>query len=215
MTSYYTNTLYPLQNKVLATIEALNLSFYLTGGTALSRGYYHHRFSDDLDLFVNQDPGFTLQANHLIQALAPFNPRVTSQSTHYYSLLIADKLKIDLVNDTGKRLNKPISTQFFNQVDSWQNILANKLTALLGRDDPKDVVDIWIISQNNTLDWPNFFEAANSKAVGVFPPTIAEKLTTFPPELLKLIKWSPGIKPTKANFKKDLESIVQDILAIK
>jgi len=23
--------------------------FFLTGGTALSRGYYHHRYSDDLD----------------------------------------------------------------------------------------------------------------------------------------------------------------------
>jgi len=27
--------------------------FYLTGGTALSRGYFNHRYSDDLDLFVN------------------------------------------------------------------------------------------------------------------------------------------------------------------
>jgi hypothetical protein len=31
----------------------VSAGFYLSGGTAASRGYLHHRFSDDLDLFVN------------------------------------------------------------------------------------------------------------------------------------------------------------------
>jgi predicted nucleotidyltransferase component of viral defense system len=29
------------------------VGFYLTGGTALSRAYLNHRYSDDLDFFVN------------------------------------------------------------------------------------------------------------------------------------------------------------------
>lgn len=49
MTSFYTNILYPLQDKVLKIIERANSPFYLTGGTALSRFYYPIRFSDDLD----------------------------------------------------------------------------------------------------------------------------------------------------------------------
>jgi hypothetical protein len=40
----YFNGLYPLQDEVLQTIK--NEAFYLTGGTALSRFHYQHRFSD-------------------------------------------------------------------------------------------------------------------------------------------------------------------------
>jgi len=43
--------------------------FYLTGGTAVSRAYLQHRFSDDLDLFVNYDKRFALWSNLLIQVL--------------------------------------------------------------------------------------------------------------------------------------------------
>ena len=51
---YYLDKLYPLQDKILDVIEQLKLDFYLTGGTALSRCYLQHRYSDDLDFFVNE-----------------------------------------------------------------------------------------------------------------------------------------------------------------
>jgi predicted nucleotidyltransferase component of viral defense system len=53
--SFYLNVLYPLQDAVLKVINAADTEFYLTGGTASSRGYLNHRFSDDLDFFVNID----------------------------------------------------------------------------------------------------------------------------------------------------------------
>lgn len=56
--SYYNDTLYPLQDKVLKLIDDLDTPFYLTDGTALSRCYLNHRYSDDLDLFVNDKPHF-------------------------------------------------------------------------------------------------------------------------------------------------------------
>ena len=46
---YYQNTLYQLQDKVLEMVGKLPVEFYLTGSTALSRTYLHHRYSDDLD----------------------------------------------------------------------------------------------------------------------------------------------------------------------
>ena len=49
---YYQNLLYPLQDKFLAFFsEYNNEKFYLTGGTALSRFYFQHRYSEDLDFF--------------------------------------------------------------------------------------------------------------------------------------------------------------------
>ncbi len=53
--SFYFERLYLLQDAVLQRVNALDTGFYLGGGTATSRGYLHHRFSDDLDLFVNKD----------------------------------------------------------------------------------------------------------------------------------------------------------------
>ena len=63
----YNNRLYPLQDKVLALFAAT--PFYLTGGTALSRGYYQHRYSDDLDLFVNGHPDFSRLAASVLTLL--------------------------------------------------------------------------------------------------------------------------------------------------
>ena len=67
---YYQNTLYPLQDKILEIVGKLPVGFYLTGGTALSRAYLHHRYSDDLDFFVNNVPDFKSQVNIIIKALA-------------------------------------------------------------------------------------------------------------------------------------------------
>ncbi|MDE0220419.1 MAG: nucleotidyl transferase AbiEii/AbiGii toxin family protein [Spirochaetaceae bacterium] len=56
--AYYEEILYPLQNGVLTTLATCEAPFYLTGGTALHRHYFKLRYSEDLDLFVNQDTGF-------------------------------------------------------------------------------------------------------------------------------------------------------------
>jgi hypothetical protein len=48
-----------LQDKFLNWWTSLNLPFYLTGGTALGRYYLGHRYSEDLDFFVNADPNYT------------------------------------------------------------------------------------------------------------------------------------------------------------
>jgi predicted nucleotidyltransferase component of viral defense system len=47
--------LYQLQDKFLSWWFSMGLPFYLTGGTALGRFYLNHRFSEDLDFFINND----------------------------------------------------------------------------------------------------------------------------------------------------------------
>ena len=65
LSAYYEENLYPLQNGVLRAVENCKTRFYLTGGTALSRAYYRHRYSDDLDFFVNF--GLTTPAGKLLK----------------------------------------------------------------------------------------------------------------------------------------------------
>jgi hypothetical protein len=67
---FFLGRLYPLQDAVLARIASTETGFYLTGGTAASRGYLHHRFSDDLDLFVNDEDRFALWSQRVTEAVA-------------------------------------------------------------------------------------------------------------------------------------------------
>ena len=52
------NNLYAVQDDLMKIVQDLEVDFYLTGGTALSRCYLNHRYSDDLDFFVNEAPDF-------------------------------------------------------------------------------------------------------------------------------------------------------------
>ena len=63
---FYRERLYPLQDGVLKIVIDLQLPFYLTGGTALSRHHLNHRFSDGLDLFVNSDDSFQAHIERFI-----------------------------------------------------------------------------------------------------------------------------------------------------
>jgi len=50
-------------------------SFYLTGGTALGRHYLNHRYSDDLDLFVNRNTDFKKLTDVIISRIKTHYPR--------------------------------------------------------------------------------------------------------------------------------------------
>ncbi len=67
--NYYLENLYPFQDGVLKIVNESGAPLYLTGGTALSRKYTHHRFSDDLDFFFNAEPNFDAWAGKVFSAL--------------------------------------------------------------------------------------------------------------------------------------------------
>jgi predicted nucleotidyltransferase component of viral defense system len=63
---FYKDALYPLQDRVLALIGLMSSPFYLTGGTALGRFMLCHRYSDDLDFFINRNADFFQEVDKLI-----------------------------------------------------------------------------------------------------------------------------------------------------
>lgn len=213
MSSFYVTTLYPLQDKVLRDIDKLDTEFYLTGGTALSRGYFGHRYSDDLDLFMNANPRFMEYAEIISNVLAKkYSIEAIIKSPSYYSLKIDKVLKLDMVNDVAKQVDKPKPLPLFSRTDNLDNILANKISAIVSRDEPKDIVDIWIMNKNMSIKWRQVFDQVDSKAVGIFPPAVAERIATFPIELLSRINWVENKEPKVEDFKKDLDQIVKNIL---
>ncbi|MFW5720169.1 MAG: nucleotidyl transferase AbiEii/AbiGii toxin family protein [Candidatus Dojkabacteria bacterium] len=117
--------------------EEAGINFYLTGGTALSRAYFHHRYSDDLDFFINNDPDFIRHTEQALQILNNFKIKITIRSESIVSIIIDESLKIDFVNDVSFYSGNTQITEIFNKTDNIQNILSNKVSALIGRDEPK------------------------------------------------------------------------------
>lgn len=66
---FYKDLLYPLQDRVLKQVAASDTPFYMTGGTVLGRFLLHHRYSDDLDFFLNAASDFREQIEKLIEFL--------------------------------------------------------------------------------------------------------------------------------------------------
>ena len=186
--------LYHLQDKFLSWWVKLDFPFYLTGGTALGRFYLEHRFSEDLDFFVNANNNYQ---NYIIELknriIKHFDVNI-QQSLFYddYSrFYISDNseifLKIEFVNDVKHHANSPLSFKY-GKIDTPLNILANKLTALLSRDEPKDIVDIIHLALNYSFNWVDIFHHAKQKAL-INELDIEQRLVSFPIDWLKNVKW--------------------------
>ena len=185
--------LYNFQNLVLNEVGEMNTPFYLTGGTALGRFYLNHRWSDDLDFFVNGEDAFGMWVKQISQQLKKvFRHDAASDvvAEDFYRCFLENEnlhLKVEFVNDIESYIGTPIIFGNF-KVDNVENILGNKLSALIGRDEAKDVFDIIFISLNYSFNWKTIFTAAKEKAL-MNELDILQRLTTFPMELFTEVKW--------------------------
>lgn len=191
----YFDVLYPFQDRVLGILRGLDTRFYLSGGTAASRGYLHHRFSDDLDLFVNDDKQFGLWADRLIQALeaqGSWNVTVSLREQRFVRLSLVEGevvLKIEMINDVPSHIGSLRDDPLLGRIDSPENILANKVTALVDRDEPKDLADVWGFCCRLGLPLAAAIEGAGSKAAGIFPADVARRLCVVTRDDWKLVRW--------------------------
>jgi hypothetical protein len=212
----YESTIYPLQDKVMAALDGAGTGFYLTGGTVLSRCYFHHRYSEDLDFFVNDDNRFGQYMIAVYSALkrAGITLELMIDEIRFKRILADQVLKIEFVNDVPFYLGEPqqIPGFPFSAIDNLQNILSNKISALRDRTEIKDLVDIREIALQTRPDWKMIFSAADSKSAGIFPPQIAEKMENFDLANLEKINWIN--KPDPLLFTKDIQRIITDILSL-
>lgn len=209
------NSLYRLQDKFLTWWGTQNLPFYLTGGTALGRFYLGHRYSEDLDFFVNGDINYQKYVEELKNKI-PENFSVNIQQTifadDFTRLFIADGtnyLKIEFIKDVDYYAGKTQKSPFGN-IDNLVNILANKLTAVVGRDEPKDIFDIIHLSLNYNFNWPDIFFHAKQKAV-INELDVEQRLVSFPIEWLENVNWL-NAKLDMGSIKKMLNQIADDFL---
>lgn len=203
---------------------ALELPFYLTGGTALGRFYLNHRYSEDLDFFVDANPDYLNYLKKFKDRLSEselfgIDTQNTLITEDYARFFIRNKsepddglvLKLELVNDVAFHPGRPLSYQY-GLIDIPVNILANKLTTIVGRDEPKDVFDIVELARNFAFEWDTIFSYAKSKTI-INEIEVEERLFSFPVEWLENVNWiSTDHVFDLEGFTKNLRQIANDFL---
>lgn len=126
-------------------------------------------------------------------------------------------LKVDFVNDIAFRSGSPVEYDGI-RIDTLSNILTNKISALTGRDELKDIVDVREICRRSRFNWARVLEASSEKEASVDGEYIDYKLSNLIAFLkahtgfLDSINWI--IKPDADIFISDLEEIRKDILSL-
>jgi predicted nucleotidyltransferase component of viral defense system len=196
------NANFALQDRFLERFFAGPLSehFYLTGGTALARFYFHHRESLDLDLFTNDFGQDFAQVNQAILGiLHALELQITNQvvTDTFIQYIVADQvgvsLKVDLVKDVPVHFGE-IGVKDGVRLDSLQNIGSNKVLAIFGRTDAKDFIDLYWILQHTDLKFDDLYRQAREKDLGLSELYLAyalqkvEKIRLFP-RMIQPLLW--------------------------
>jgi len=201
--------LYSLQDEVLEIVFRVEDEFYLTGGTALSRFYQEKRYSDDLDFFTNSSTRFNFAVKNILAELSKeFTVETELDSKDFVRIEINGLLQVDFVNDRVPRYKEPRVLENGYKIDTIENILSNKITAVIGRDNPKDIFDIYLISKYYSVDWSEILKSAQDKSVFSIDDLIV-RLKSFPHSLLK------GINLIEDDFldffKDDFARLIEEI----
>ena len=202
--------LYDLQDGVFNIVFSLNNSFYLTGGTCLSRFYWEKRYSDDLDFFTDNTSLYSLNVKEIEKELK-INHKITKlvESRDFIRVVIDDVLQIDFVNDRVPRYKDIIFLKNGFRIDNVENILCNKVTAVIGRDNPKDIFDIYLIAKFHNLIWQNILNFSKKK-MAFKEEDFVFKLKTFPESLMKEIKLVD--QNFLDSFTIDLPILIEDVI---
>lgn len=216
MSSSKTNwmSLYKLQDEVLYLLRDDLSPFYLTGGTALSRYYLNHRYSEDLDFFCHDQEIFEPSVNKIARSLVRSkflkeqDMQISETYARFYVGPLSD-LKIDFAYESVEHIGAFKKIQEIN-IDNPKNMLANKICCILGRDEPKDIFDIVSLSKAYSFSWRKMILAAKRKQV-LDETDVTKRLVDFPVDWLANVNWvMENVDIPK--FKSQLRQIVYDLV---
>jgi len=189
----------PAQREVLVNFIAhpdIEKNFFLTGGTALSVFYPHHRISDDLDLFAKDFTDLS-EIGFWIKSRWPNESVTIKEASQVVSFLVGEG-KVDLVIDRlstdEQRSSHLFETGRHLFIDTINNIVSNKLCAVVSRTEPKDYIDLFMILKSfSNIEISDVYRMSRLKdAIFDDPPTAAYQLETG----IAFIKENPTLIPT-------------------
>lgn len=166
-----------MQRAVLTEFFRRERGFFLTGGAALVGYHLHHRTTDDLDLFTLNAEAFE-RARRVLPGIAEalssrFEIRIEAPDFLRVALTKDDEgLVVDVVRERVKQVVpiKPVVEGV--SIDPVEEIFANKLTALVGRQEERDLIDVLYLERAGYPLEPAL-AAALEKDGGCTPATLA------------------------------------------
>ncbi len=161
-----------LQQRFLQAFFTSEKRFFLTGGAALAGFYLGHRETHDLDLFTLVDA--MDEGSHSVATAAEgMGAKLESIQTspdfrRFVLTLESEAIVINLIRERVPQVaaNKPVIGIIV--VDPPEEILANKLCALLGRAEIRDLVDVRALELAG-YSIESALPAAASKDAGLTP----------------------------------------------
>jgi hypothetical protein len=186
-----------LQWRILRVLSSLEPAWTLSGGGALVGFYLKHRETKDLDLFwhgKNDLGSLPREARDLLRADGlDVSDLQSAPSFHQFRVSLgAESTIVDLVADPSEVLETP---QVFDigapiQVDTPHEIFVNKLCALLGRAELRDLIDVRdLLAKGGNLE--QALRDAPRKDGGFSPLTLAWVLKeTNPAPVARALGWT-------------------------
>lgn len=172
----------PLQMLVITELQSRKTNFFLTGGGVLVGWVLHHRATEDLDLFTASDETMA-EADRLARGIAAsigadIESLVSTPDFKRFLLTRgAEAVKLDFVRDRAPQLREKVAVGGL-LMDPVEEIIVNKLCALAGRAEVRDLVDLQCL-EDAGYDILKFLPEAESKDAGATPATLAWLLSTF------------------------------------
>jgi predicted nucleotidyltransferase component of viral defense system len=167
-----TSTLDSLQRDLLAAFFRREDRFFLTGGAALAGYHLGHRTTKDLDLFTTEDR-MEEGVSALGSAVRELGGSIESLRTSpdFRRFLVrrgSQAVVVDLVRDMAPQIFPEKLRMGEVRVDPPEEILANKLCALLSRGEIRDLVDLWALERQG-FSAVDALELAARKDAGMTP----------------------------------------------
>lgn len=167
---------------------------HLGGGAALSGAYLSHRLTGDIDLFVH---GESERHRELVRGL----PEVAERSGSRLQILrdAGHLVRARLESREGVTeldlVHEPVADVAGVQpelegivIEALEDLRANKLTCILSRSEPRDLVDLYFLDRAGFAAIDDLGIALRKDA-GIDPAVLAWLLSTFPvsplPPMLK------------------------------
>lgn len=177
----------PLTAEFIRACQA-KVPCHLGGGAALAGAYLHHRLSTDADLFVHDREAHRVLVGVLPSIGSDLGIQVRidrDAGTYVRARVVAPALtvEVDVVHEAVADLEAPGAAVDGIVVESLADMRANKLTCILSRAEPRDLVDLLFLDR---IGYPPEQDLALAlrKDAGIDPGIIAWLLGDFPCEPL-------------------------------
>jgi len=167
---------------------------HLGGGAALAGAYLGHRTTGDIDLFVHDAEKMRSLVGLLSGAAGEAGIGVTllRDVGHLVRAQLEDrdgnKVEVDIVHEPVADIAAPPPPVEGVVIESLTDLRANKLTCILSRSEPRDLVDLYFLDQAGFPPEQDLGIALRKDA-GIDPGVLAWLLARFPtrplPEMLK------------------------------